>query len=330
MNASAGPTGGGVVDAHHHLWEPARRDYPWLAAAALTPIRRSYTMNDLRSAADGRVAATVLVQTISSQAETEEFLRTAAESQTAAQASALTSTSTPAETQAPLSRLPSPTSAYRISPIVYDRQPTIAGVVGWVDLADAGVAEVLERLRTGPGGRSLVGIRHQVEDEPDPDWLLRPEIIRGLRTVTEAGLGYDLLVRAPQRAAARTVADLLPQANLVLDHAGKPGIAAGEWEPWASWVTAMAARPNVSCKLSGLITEADWASWSAGTIRRYADHVLTSFGAGRVMFGSDWPVCELAGSYAAVLDLTDELISGASGTEREAILGGTARRVYRI
>jgi L-fuconolactonase len=316
-------TAGVIVDAHHHLWDPTRRDYPWLDAAALAPIRRSYTMHDLRSAAGGRVTATVLVQTVPSVAETEEFLDIASER--------------PGPRPEPPSR-----PAYRTSHIVYDQQAgvpgvpgvdkvaEVVGVVGWIELADPAVADVLERLRTVPGGRSLVGIRHHVEDEPDPEWLLRPEIIRGLRAVADAGLGYDLLVRAPQRAAALTVADTLPHANFVLDHAGKPGIAADEWEPWASWVTAMAARPNVTCKLSGLITEAHWASWSAGTIRRYADHVLTSFGADRVMFGSDWPVCELAGSYAAVLDLIDELISGASGTERDAILGSTARRVYRL
>jgi L-fuconolactonase len=272
-----------IVDAHHHLWDPTRRNYPWMSGAALDPIRRPYTVDDLRSAAGPSVAATILVQTISSVSETEEFLATAGES-------------------------------------------PVAGVVGWVDLT-ADTAAQLDELRTVPYGQCLVGIRHQVEDEPDPSWLLRPDVMRGLRAVGAAGLVYDLLVRAPQRAAARDVAARMPDVSFVLDHAGKPGIAAGEWESWTGWITDLARLPNVACKLSGLVTEADWATWSDTTIRPYAEHVLDAFGADRVMFGSDWPVCELAATYPTVLALTESLLSPA---ERTAVLGTTAKRVYHL
>jgi L-fuconolactonase len=275
-----------VIDSHHHLWDPTRRDYPWMAGEALTPLRRPYTVDDLRAAAGPDVTATVLVQTVCSAEETEEFL-------TVADASG----------------------------------GLIAGVVGWVDLT---TRVDLDRLRTVPGGQLPVGIRHQVEDEPDPEWLLRDKVLRGLRSVAAAGLVYDLLVRAPQRGAAQAVAARLDDVRFVLDHAGKPNIAAREGSPWASWIARMAALPNVVCKLSGLITEAAWDGWTVDTIHPYADHVLTCFGADRVMFGSDWPVCELAGSYADVLELTAELLNGASDTERAAVLGGTAERTYGL
>ncbi|HET9143291.1 amidohydrolase family protein [Actinophytocola sp.] len=264
-----------MVDAHHHLWDPARRDYPWMSG--LTALQRPYTEADLRAAAGPEVAATVLVQTVSSAAETAEFLATATESD------------------------------------------LVAGVVGWLDLTAPDLA-----VPDGP----LVGVRHQVEDEPDPTWLLRPEVVRGLRRLARAGLVYDLLVRAPQRPAALTVARQVPDLTFVLDHAGKPGIAVGEWQPWASWIADVAQLPNVVCKLSGLVTEADWTGWTVTGIRPYAEHVLAAFGADRVMFGSDWPVCELAGGYAAVLGLTREVLAGATATERAAVLGDTARRVY--
>jgi L-fuconolactonase len=278
-----------TIDAHHHLWDPQLRHYPWLAGEALKPICRSYTMSDIRSAAGEAIRATVLVQTISSVRETEEFLH-----------------------------------------IAYDSQGFVAGVVGWVDLTGPDVPGAIQRLRSDSGGQSLVGIRHQAEDEPDPRWLLRADVDRGLRAVGAAGLVYDLLVRAPQRPAAHTVAERLPEVTFVLDHAGKPAIAAGERAPWTSWIAGMATLPNVVCKLSGLITESPWESWTAELIRPYAEHVLSCFGADRVMFGSDWPVCELAGSYTEVLELTHDVLSSASETERAEVLGGTATRVYQL
>src|SRR6266508_3537141 len=186
----------------------------------------------------------------------------------------------------------------------------------------------LLRRRALPGGQCLVGVRHQVQDEPDPGWLSRPAVRRGLRAVAGAGLAYDLLVLVPQLPEALAAVRDLPEGRFVLDHAAKPPIAAGAIEPWADALAELARLPNVSCKLSGLVTEAGWDDWDAERIRPYADHVLASFGPDRVMFGSDWPVCELAASYAEVRSLADELLEGLSPSERDAVLCTTATRVY--
>ncbi len=279
-----------VIDAHHHLWDPATRDYPWMAGPELAPIRRPYTLADLRleTAAAG-VSHTVLVQTVADMAETEEFLTVASAS-----------------------------------------DGLIAGVVGWVDLTAPDVAGTLARLRARPGGERLVGVRHQVQDEADPDWLARPEVHRGLRAVAAAGLVYDLLVRVPQLPAARAAVGEVPGGRFVLDHAAKPAIASGALEPWAGALADLASLPNVACKLSGLVTEARWDDWDPAAIRPYAHHVLAVFGPDRVMFGSDWPVCRLAASYAQVRELADTLLEGLSAAERDAVLRHTATRAYRL
>ncbi|MFC5638943.1 amidohydrolase family protein [Streptomyces bullii] len=203
----------------------------------------------------------------------------------------------------------------------------IAGVVGWTDLTRPDVADELARLRALPGGRYLKGIRHQVQVEPDPRWLLRPDVRRGLAAVAEAGLVYDLVVLPRQLPACVEAAAALPGLTFVLDHLGKPPIASAALEPWASAVCALAALPNTVCKLSGLITEADPASWSVDDLRPYADVVLEAFGPGRLMFGSDWPVCTLAASYGEVLDVAVRLVSPY---ERERIFATTATRVYDL
>ncbi|TMD30222.1 MAG: amidohydrolase [Chloroflexi bacterium] len=206
----------------------------------------------------------------------------------------------------------------------------VAGVVGWVDLTDQAVAGALARLREGAGGERLVAIRHQVHDEPDPAWLDRPDVRRGLRAVGAAGLAYDLLVRARELPAAVAMARDMPDLRLVVDHIAKPPIATGELEPWASRLRALAALPNVTCKLSGMVTEADWASWTPGDLRPYADVVLDAFGPARLMFGSDWPVCLLAASYDRVVGTARELLAGLSPSERARVFGDTAAEVYGL
>ncbi|MFD5087472.1 amidohydrolase family protein [Kitasatospora sp. NPDC058406] len=208
--------------------------------------------------------------------------------------------------------------------------PLVAGVVGWTDLTAADVAERLAQLREMPGGEHLVGVRHQVQGEPDPDWLLRPEVLRGLAAVADAGLVYDLLVLPHQLPAATAAARRLPGLAFVLDHAGKPAVAVAELRPWASHVRTLAAEPNVSCKLSGLLTEADWERWSIEDLRPFADTVLDAFGPGRVMFGSDWPVCTLAADYATVVSTTRRLIARLDTHEQALVLAGTAGDVYRL
>jgi L-fuconolactonase len=206
----------------------------------------------------------------------------------------------------------------------------IAGVVGWADLTDPGIADELARLKEGPGGHRLVGIRHLVQDEPDPSWLTRPDVQRGVRAVGEAGLTYDLLVRPPQLPAAIRISTELPDVRFVLDHGAKPEIAAGSTQPWTKLVEELSRRPNVSCKLSGLVTEAG-PGWTAGQVAPYVTQLLESFGPRRLMFGSDWPVCLLAASYADVFGLARELLTGVlSQSEIDAVLGESAIRHYRL
>jgi len=209
------------------------------------------------------------------------------------------------------------------------RSSLVAGVVGWTDLTSPGVGEALARLAAGPGGEYLVGIRHQVQSEPDPDWLRRPDVIRGLRAVAAAGLCYDLVVVPHQLPAASYAAAAVPELTMVLDHAGKPRIGTGNLDGWAASIREFAALPNTVCKLSGLVTEAP----PGAPVRDFvpvADVVLSAFGAARTMFGSDWPVCLLASDYAGVWALAGSLVAGLSAEERTAVFGGTAARVYGI
>jgi L-fuconolactonase len=206
----------------------------------------------------------------------------------------------------------------------------VAAVVGWTDLTGPDVGAEIARLRQRPGGGRLAGIRHLVQDEPDPCWLDRRDVRRGLRAAGEAGLAYDLLVRPPQLAAAVRVASDLADVRFVLDHGAKPDIASGRLEPWSSLVAELARRPNVTCKLSGLVTEAA-PGWTAAQITPYAGRLLECFGPGRLMFGSDWPVCTLAASYGEVLALARELLGGhLSPAELDAVFAGNAVTTYGL
>jgi L-fuconolactonase len=212
--------------------------------------------------------------------------------------------------------------------------PWLAGVVGWADLTDPALPETLAELRAAPGGHALVGIRHQVHDEPDPGWLNRADVRRGLHAVADAGLCYDLLVRPRELPAALAAVTALPELTFVLDHLAKPPIADRVLEPWSTLLTDLAARHNVACKLSGMVTEADWTSWHTDQLWPYAARVIDAFGPRRLLFGSDWPVCTLAASYQQVNALADDLLSRAGiapGTAEHAeVRGGTALRTYRL
>jgi L-fuconolactonase len=273
------------IDAHHHLWDLGRRPQPWLTGEALEPISRTFRLAELRPL----LAAHGIDATVVVQ-----------------------SSSSAAETRELLA-------------IAGESGGLIAGVVGWADLTDPALPEVLGSL-SGP----LAGIRHQVQDEPDPAWLTRPEVHAGLRAVGAAGLVYDLLVTPVQLAAAAETARALPEVRFVLDHGGKPPLAAGEWEPWAGQVAALAGLPNVACKLSGLITEADWDGWRPQDVLPSARHLLDVFGPDRLMYGSDWPVCTLAGGYADVYALAEQAVAALDPAERAAVLGGTAARWYGL
>lgn len=200
----------------------------------------------------------------------------------------------------------------------------LAGVVGWVDLTDPGVDAAVTALRAGPGGRFLVGIRHQVREEPDPRWLVRPEVLRGLAALAEAGLAYDLLVRPAGLSAADDAAAALPGLTLVVEHLGAPDVRAGEDAEWAAGMERLARRPNVRCKVSGLVLG------RAERLAPFVERLLDSFGDERLLFGSDWPVCLLGAGYDEIMDRLRTLISGLSPEARRRILGENAVRTYGL
>jgi L-fuconolactonase len=208
--------------------------------------------------------------------------------------------------------------------------PLIAGVVGWVDLEHPALGDVLAALRHGPGGDRLVGLRHLVQGESDPAWLARPGVVSGLAAVADAGLTYDLLVRPPQLAAAIRAVDAVPHGRFVLDHGGKPAITSGGGDGWWAAVEALAARPNVWCKVSGLVTEAG-PTWDAATVGPFVTHLAEVFGINRLIFGSDWPVCTAVASYPQVLGLLEStLMAGLSPQERDRVLGSNALDAYQL
>jgi len=201
----------------------------------------------------------------------------------------------------------------------------ILGVVGWVDLRAPDAAAVLERY-----AGKLVGVRHIVQSEPDNDFVLRPEFQRGVALLDGFGMTYDLLIVPRQLPAACQFADRNPGLRLVLDHLAKPAIAAGDLEPWARDLRALARRPHVFLKVSGLVTEADWARWTPDQLRRYLDVAFDAFGPARILFGSDFPVCLVAASYPRVKRVIDDYCAALSDTERAAVFSDNAIAFYRL
>ncbi len=208
------------------------------------------------------------------------------------------------------------------------RHPRILGVVGWVPLADPGVGGLLDGFAAERG--RLVGARHVLHDERDGDFLSRPEIDRGIGLLAARGLAYDLLVRERELPAALACVKRHVDMHFIIDHAAKPRIAQREFEPWRERIRALARLPHVWCKLSGLVTEADKHAWAVDDLRPYASIVIEAFGPRRVLFGSDWPVCLDGTDYARWLRTVGDLISALSASERADILGGAARRAYRL
>lgn len=208
-----------------------------------------------------------------------------------------------------------------------DGDARIVGVVGWVDLCAPAVDAALARFAAHP---RCVGMRHLVHDEPDVEFMLRPDFLRGLGRLAAHGLAYDLLLRPGHLPVAAEVVALHPEQRFVLDHIAKPRIAEREVAPWADDLRRLARFGNVTCKLSGLVTEADWRRWKPSDLTPYLDVALEAFGPERCMIGSDWPVCTLAGGYADVMAVVVDHVAGLTPDEREQVLGGTCARVYRI
>jgi L-fuconolactonase len=174
------------------------------------------------------------------------------------------------------------------------------------------------------------GVRHLIQHEPDPRYCAAPEFVAGVRQLGAAGLTFDLCCFHPQLPAVIELVSRCPDTHFILDHCGKPGIKAGLLDPWREHIHQLAVRPNVDCKLSGLITEADHVAWTIDQLRPYVEHVLATFGPARVLFGGDWPVAKLAGAYPRWLDTARQLVSHVDPAGQQAIFAGNARRVYRL
>ncbi|MEM7305579.1 MAG: amidohydrolase family protein [Planctomycetota bacterium] len=204
----------------------------------------------------------------------------------------------------------------------------VRGVVGWVDLRSPDVAAELDRLADEP---ALVGLRHVVQDEPDDEFLLRDDFQRGVAALAGRGLIYDVLIYPRQLPAAVRFVERFPDQPFVLDHLAKPLIRDGAMEPWASLVAELARSPNVSCKVSGLVTEAHWRAWTPEELVPYLDVALEAFGPERLLYGSDWPVCLLASGYGRMFAATEDWAERRlSAQERVALFGGNAARVYGL
>lgn len=279
-----------VIDAHHHVWTA---DYPWLASEPeLEPIRRDYGVTDLRANLKAAgVDRTVLVEAgWGHPSETVEFLHLAG------------------------------------------AVNEIAGVVGFIDLLDPELANTLARYANHPRARFLVGLRDQVQGRPEADFLARPEVVTALKTIASTVPTFDLVVRVDQLPAAAKAAAAVPELGFVLDHLGKPQVRDGDsgLKAWTEAVAPLAKQPNVTAKLSGLVTEADWQRWTPADLRPFIETALELFGPERLMFGSDWPVCELAATYTRVKDALIEVLGTKDGTVDPDVFGGTAARTYQL
>jgi len=289
------------IDTHQHFWDLQAVEYPWLTPAA-GPIYRTFEPAELEPQLRAAgVDGTVLVQSANSYEDTDSMLRQA------------------------------------------DTYPWIEAVIGWAPLLRAQEAgEALDRYQRHPKFR---GIRHLIHDEPNPNWVVQEQVLEGLQQLADRKLIFEVVAVFPNHLKhVPTLAERFPDLTLVIDHLAKPPIKDQRLDPenggsslsifqreeWSSQLAAAARYPNVYAKISGLNTAANMENWSATDLQPYVDHAIACFGADRLMFGSDWPVCVLAGDYAKVWEETNRTLAGRSAGEIEAILGGTAARVYGI
>ena len=275
------------IDAHQHVWNLEKVDYPWLGPSS-GPIYRTIEAPELEPLLQKTgVDKTIIVQAMNSYEDTDYMLETAA------------------------------------------AHDWVAGVVGWVPLQrPKEAAEKLEMYSRNPLFR---GVRHLIHDEPDPDWVVQDSVMEGLKVLASFGMTFDIVAVFPNHLKhVPLLAEKVPNLNFVIDHLAKPPIASKQWEPWASQFARAAEYPNVYAKVSGLNTAANWSNWSDHDIKPYIDFAMEKFGADRLMFGSDWPVANLAGDYQKVWEETNKAIDEYSVAEREAILGGTAAAFYGL
>ncbi|ACT01855.1 amidohydrolase family protein [Paenibacillus sp. JDR-2] len=208
-----------------------------------------------------------------------------------------------------------------------ERSESIVGVVGWVDFEGDGFERQLETLRTHP---KFIGVRIMLQDEEDPGYVLKPQIVSRLRLLADRDIPVDLLVKSHQLSSIATLVQRIPHLRGVINHIGKPNIADHELNPWKQWVAEIADNPHIYCKLSGMVTEADPQLWTYTDFQDYIHYVLQTFGTHRLMFGSDWPVCLLAASYSQVMDVVNHALPHLTAAERDELFGGNAIRFYKL
>lgn len=280
------------IDSHHHLWDLAISPRPWLAGEMLAGIKRTFSMKDFYAErASAQIDQSILVQTISEYEEMKEFFAVAAEHE------------------------------------------SVVGVVAWIDMSSTDCFQQLEKYLDLPGADRLVGIRDGAQGRADAQWLAGDQIAVNARKLAEKDLAFDLLVDPSNLAASTQLVSRCPDTTFVLDHIGKPNIAKGDQGELAAWshsINELAKNKNVSCKISGMVTEADWKAWKEKDFKRYFEVVLNAFGADRIMYGSDWPVCKLAATYEQVAQLAEYLIQDLIPSEKEKFWALNAKKAYGI
>ena len=277
------------IDSHHHIWDLSIRDQEWIAGDEMQPIRRNFSIADLKDAsAPSRIDKTVLVQTVTDYSETPELLEIAQSEQ------------------------------------------LVGAVVGWLKIDAPDAIEHLHQYLDLPGADYLKGIRDIAQDHPDPNYLAKPETISNVQKLGKLGITYDLLTKIPELPAAIELVRACPDVQFVMDHISKPKIAKQEVEPWKTLMSELANFPNVLCKVSGLVTEANWKEWQVKDFKPYVDHVIEIFTPQRLMFGSDWPVSNLGGTYSEIVELAQALTSGFSPSEDEFFWHKSAASAYNL
>ena len=222
---------------------------------------------------------------------------------------------------------------YQETPLLLDiaeKDSLVAGIVGWLDVDSPDAIKNLDRYQSLPGANYLKGIRDIVQDHPDSNYLARPQVDKTIKELGKRGLAFDVLTKTPELPGAIELVRNNPEVQFVLDHISKPYIAKSEFEPWASLIKEIASFENIVCKVSGIVTEANWHDWTEEDIKPYFEIILENFGAERLMYGSDWPVCTLAGNYDEVFGLASELSKNLSTTETENFWSGCANRAYKL
>jgi L-fuconolactonase len=289
--ASEGSAMTSIVDAHHHLWDLRQHPQPWIDPAADAAINRSFVVEDLEAA----IRSVDVIGTVAVQSVNDAD-----------------------ETTHLLERAAAANGL-------------VAGVVGWADLTSSDLDDRIAEWRARPDGGRLVGLRHLAQSEPDPQWLMRGGVRRGLGVLARHDLAFDLLVKMPQLPAAVEVVRACPETRFVLDHLAKPPFRSGDLSEWERLIRQLAAEPNVCAKVSGLVTEAVPRAWSPESLRPAVDVAVEAFGLDRLMFGSDWPVCLLEAEYVGVVELANRLVGDQlTDTERHRFFVANAAAFYRL